>query len=348
MRRRIGITIEQARASLDATIDNANGRCYKAIHAGEILHWHRLHPDQVDLLNHESYRCRSRHLRDAVSLQLYGRVSRSNGTWQDWLFTTTPTPQTLAVLARANSDPPGLVEAYIYRRITAPGLRVHEMLQRLSGTPEPLSLQQWVADWQNDRVLGRLMGQVSEVLAWAILQTCLDAVGARVRVDVDRGRLQRFVAGDAAGRLLHAWLEAAGPESRPARVYRLGCSYAADGAVDLVTNFGLAAQVKYARLSVRAARRLAAKMPMPGSVICRRITGGSANGKDIVLLDGLLQSADRILLGQFGPQLGQVLRDRIRKAMWEELPCARPGAVQVFMAQRGYDRLPDWPLDRQQ
>lgn len=105
---------EEAKAALDKLISKSRVHLYKPIQIAEILYRKRLSPE-MNLLDLESYRTKSRKWRDDISIELLGRKCSSSAKFQDNLFDDNAIPpRVLYILGEENNNNKGAVEAYIY------------------------------------------------------------------------------------------------------------------------------------------------------------------------------------------------------------------------------------------
>ena len=79
------ISVKEAKASLDSLIKKSRVHLYKPIQIAEIL-YHQMTVENLDLLNLDSYRARSKKWRDDMSIRLLGRICTSSAKFQDNLF----------------------------------------------------------------------------------------------------------------------------------------------------------------------------------------------------------------------------------------------------------------------
>ena len=101
----------QAKAALDAVIKKSRVHLYKPIQIAEILYRDRVFQD-IDLLELEDYRTKSKRWRDDVCQVLLGRVCISSAKFQDDLFNETAIPPVLInELGKENRRTNGGVEA---------------------------------------------------------------------------------------------------------------------------------------------------------------------------------------------------------------------------------------------
>jgi HaeII restriction endonuclease len=111
------MTLQESKTALDKIIQKARVHFYKPIQIAEILHHDRVKQD-IDLINIDTYRNKSKVWRDAITERFVGRSSSSSAEYQEALFTKAMPPQTLVDLGRENRLKGGIVEAYIYRQFS--------------------------------------------------------------------------------------------------------------------------------------------------------------------------------------------------------------------------------------
>ena len=112
------INKDEAKKALDKIITKSRVHFYKPIQIAEILYRIRIYKD-IDPLNLEEYRNKSKNWRDDISIQLLGRKCSSSARFQDDLFNDNAIPpKVLNVLSKENILTNGAVEAYIYKKFT--------------------------------------------------------------------------------------------------------------------------------------------------------------------------------------------------------------------------------------
>ncbi len=308
-------------------------------------------PSRFAFADHETYRCASKHWRDVISTRLVGSNSRSNGSWQDNLFPGQSTPRMLAVLARENRRLGGAIEAYIYRRIGELYGSIGELVISIENSdPNEFSLRQFL-DQCCQSQLQRVKERIYEIIACAIIATLTKFLDVQVIATVSAKRFQ-LVANDEI--LLGAVLGM--PNGKPkrtaaGRLSRLGLTSAADGGVDIVSNFGFIAQVKHAALDDRLLSKLYAAVQIEGmAVICRSATfsspsdSGSPNTFSVITQDDLVRWSDRIVRGDFGLGAADFLCESLTAGLRLEFPACDPVDFAAFMTERGYIDMPPWKI----
>lgn len=117
-----------AKAALDAIIQKSRVHLYKPIQIAEILYRDRTIGD-INLLNLEDYRTRSKKWRDDICCVLLGRVCTSSAKFQDDLFNETAIPPVLInELGKEDKRTNGAVEAYIYNRFINKHIQLSDAL----------------------------------------------------------------------------------------------------------------------------------------------------------------------------------------------------------------------------
>lgn len=71
-------TVDEAKAALDSLVTKSRAHLYKPMQIAEILRVHRLEQEDIDPLNLETYRTKSKKWRDVVTSRLVGRNSTSS------------------------------------------------------------------------------------------------------------------------------------------------------------------------------------------------------------------------------------------------------------------------------
>ncbi|MEL4896392.1 HaeII family restriction endonuclease [Crocosphaera sp. Alani8] len=108
--------IEKAKTQLDKIINKSRTRFYKPIQIAEVLYHSRIQQN-IDPLNKEDYRIKSKVWRDQVTDRLLKQSSTSSSRFQDdiWNNNAMP-PDILNILDTFNKDHPGVIEKYIYEK----------------------------------------------------------------------------------------------------------------------------------------------------------------------------------------------------------------------------------------
>ena len=146
------MTVAEAKAKLDTVISKSRIHFYKPIQIAEILHHQRTVEPDLDLLDLNSYRTRSRKWRDIVSAELLGNVCTSSARFQDDLFNENAIPpNALYVLGQENLRTNGAVEAYIYSKFDTKHDQLEDaLLYCLSSTPADFQVRKLIDSFLNE------------------------------------------------------------------------------------------------------------------------------------------------------------------------------------------------------
>lgn len=345
--------LSQAKAELDRMLDNGHGKNFKPVRTAEIMFHHRTDPSMLNLADYESYRCLSKRWGDEVSQLLIGARSCSNAAWQSNLFSRAETPDVLVVLGPENRRRNGIIEAHIYRRLMTMQTAIAEVVAELARPCKAaFSLSQLLRRCRKEPALRRVMQRVFEIAAYAVLDVFVEGLGVVVNVQVPSERLalldhdDEFIAkvlGSPRSRL---------PVRQAGQIARVGLVNAADGGMDVCSNFAFGAQVKHAVVGGAQVRAFLGRSDSPAqTLICRSAaiehdddaTARAAATRVISEAD-LIAWSDLIARGRFGPIAAQVLRAKIAGELRREFPGCQPGRFAEFMCSRGYDKLPEWKV----
>lgn len=343
------MTIEELRRVEDEIIEKSHGQSFKAVHLAEILFRDRTTPGGLDLRDRESYRCASRRWRDEICARLIGTTSSSNTAWQDVLLPRWAPAKTLAELAAENRRLKGAIEADIYRRIAGVRLAIARLAADLD-RPDTgkFVLAAFLRHVRSEPVLQRVIGRVYEIVAFAVLDTLVEALNVQVRIELPAKRAELL---NDEGRFMSTVLRtapAAPPLRMAGRMSRVGVAHAADGGVDLISNFGFRGQVKHAVLKrARIETLVGPAADLVDVLICRSVVAGRGDtpvdDATVITEADLVTWSDRIAGGAFGTAAAAGLRKRIAVELRREFPGCQSDAFPLFLCERGYDVMPTWP-----
>ena len=222
---------------------------------------------------------------------------------------------------------------------------------RLEGSdPKEFSLRQFL-DQCCQSQLQRVKERIYEIIACAIIATLTRFLDVQVITTVSAKRFQ-LVANDEI--LLAAVLGM--PKGTPqktvaGRLSRLGLTSAADGGVDIVSNFGFVAQVKHAALDARLLSKIYGAVQIEGmTVICRSVKFSSSSGSEgpntfsVITEDDLVRWSDQIVRGDFGLGAADFLCERLTAGLRLEFPACDPVDFAAFMTERAYIDMPPWKI----
>ena len=175
-----------AKKALDSVIKKSRVHLYKPIQIAEILYRIRTVGD-INPLNLEDYRAKSKKWRDEVCLPLLGRVCTSSARFQDDLFNDNAIPPIMInELSKENLRTNGAVEAYIYRRFINKHDQLSDaLLYCMNATREDFSVKQFIDSFWNEPGLKRSLDKIYEIIVYALFATLVDALNLVVEVSVD-------------------------------------------------------------------------------------------------------------------------------------------------------------------
>jgi type II restriction enzyme len=228
------VDINSAKQKLDHVIKRSRVEMYKPIQVAEVLARART-SNEVNLAQVETYRVKSRQWRDEVTLGLFNKVSTSTMRFQDdlWNESAVPPPAMIA-LGKANSANK-TVEAYIYRFVADKNKDLAGARATLSRLKTSQELKEVLKAFSSSKLTSSA-DRLFEILATAVFKCELSQSGYTIQVD----RTLRKDPKKSVDSLVD--LVSSGP--MPLEVGRLGHTNAADGGLDIWTNFGVAVSVK--------------------------------------------------------------------------------------------------------
>jgi HaeII restriction endonuclease len=337
------MNLKDARERLDSLIRKSRAHFYKPIHVAEVLHQCRV-GGVKNVGNLEDYRARSKHWRDEVCQLVLGRKCTSSAQYQDAVFGDRGCPpKALRALADFNNSLKGGVEAYIYGRFRSTADQVAAVASYVEKCqPQDLSIAAMLTRFDNSSQLGRSADKVFEICVAALLATMTEALKLRVRLEWDGDAAQS----GAGQELLRAFgVEPAVVDSAiPARSFRVGSTNAADGGVDIATNFGVVVQVKRRQLDLDMVSTAVAAVSAPRLLLaCESYAQAAVKAcAERATLLGMKALESWFKACASGPG-AQILKQKIVEGLEVEFPSVRSFAQ--FMRDRGYDtmRLPsEW------
>jgi hypothetical protein len=324
--------IDAAKAKLDYVIGRGRVEMYKPIQIAEVLHTARV-MGGIDLSDLETYRTQSKHWRDEVSRRLLDKSSTSSAKFQDdvWNESAVP-PAAMVALGAANAES-GVVEAYIYGQIIEKNKKI-AVARAIVANLKTIKDVESLLDAFKGKSLVRSADRLFEVLATAVFKTELSQTTYTISVDRPQAP-ERTLSVDGLVDLV-----AASP--MPLMVDRLGHTNAADGGLDIWTNFGVAVNVKRRTLTRQLVEQISADTPI-GSlhIVCLDIDSDARTWLEERRKDGLkisittqddLLDSVRALLD--GPKSSLFFTKTLLDAFDREFPMAK--TLNEFASARGY------------
>lgn len=347
-------TVAQAKQALDTVIKKSRVHLYKPIQIAEILFKHRTEPTlNIDLLELETYRLRSKQWRDIVCLQFLGRVSTSSARFQDNLFENNAIPPpVLAVLGQENIQNKGVVEAYIYQAFEEKHLQLDHALQScLNSNRETFKLEQFLEQFWEQPGLKRSLDKVFEIVVYALFEALTTAIEVKIDIYFDPSRIE----------ILHEFSEFAekilnlNPDNSrktlPAHFHRVGVTNAADRGLDIYANFGSIVQVKHLALDEQLAESVVTSITANKIIIvCKSAEKNVINSllhqlgwrskiQSIITTDDLVVWYQKALTGIHADMLGEKVIQTLASEIKNEFPSVGNSEFQDFKRKRGYDKL---------
>ncbi len=348
--------INEAKARLDSIINKTRTRYYKPIQIAEALYRSRIHRD-IDILQLESYRTKSKQWRDKVCKRLLNQTSTSSSKFQDdiWNNTAMP-PNILKSLDRVNKEFSGIVERYIYYKFIERQSGIVSIIEKVkleSYTPTKFYLAELLDLFRKKPGLTRSIDKCYEIVTYSLFETVVTGLEAEITIKIPQEKselLQEFAT--LAKVLLNIdikrmqWTE-------PAHIYRVGVTNAADRGLDMWTNFGPAIQVKHLTLDENAIREIVDRVESDHIVIvCRDIDariiktiisqiGWGKRVRGIIKESELIEWYELCLRGKFSALLSPILMKLLIESFEVEFPeaCDRANKITEFCQERGYTEI---------
>ena len=346
----------RAKAALDNLIRISRTHLYKPIQIAEILYYNRQFPDEVSLLDLETYRTQSKHWRDRVTLRLVGTVSTSNSRYQDDLFNEHAIPpHILNILGKINRQYDGVIENYIYHRFRQRQIDVLDAYDYLQhATPATFSLDDFLIFFEQRPGLKRSIDKAFEMITYALFSTIIDKLDIWITVEV------RNSDDEAKNTFLNFLKLFFGEEVTQnvvefkAQIYRSGVTNAADRGLDMWANFGSAIQVKHISINEDIAVGISDSIRAEHIiVVCR--TADKAIIQTITSQLGLrirgivtqneLNEWYSLSLKQYPDDMGEQILRYLRDEFRQEFTFV--DQLDSFFLERGYDAtllIHDWKV----
>ena len=347
--------LDEARQRVLALVLNGLGLFFKAFQVIELLRIDRIESGSVDFADPDSYLAKSREHRDAVTLTLSGRCSRSNMEWQDNWFRQPENQRALRLYGKENRRRPASGEADVARAIQT---KLAPLTALIAGVEQAqkggFAAAQLLQRCRENTRLRRYQPVIFDAFAAAVCATLIDAFELDVTVSSNSPFLPKLDHDAALRRLFPALQSSGSAPPQRGRLDRNGPIFAADGGVDLSSNYGCHFEIKHATLDDKLANRICrASCVSHLIVICRDVHPAHRNlvtGQDdsnpmirgAITEDDLVRLSDEIVSGEFGADRERQLCGRLVAELSRACPLAQPGRFERWMCERGYDVAPKW------
>lgn len=324
---------EDAKNALDKVIQKSRVHLYKPIQIAEILHRDRTVGD-IDLLDLDTYRSKSKKWRDEVCVELLGRVCTSSAKFQDNLFDDNAIPpMMLNLLGQENRRTNGAVEAYIYGLFSKKHGQLETALNYcLNATVNSFDVETFINSFWNEPGLRRSLDKVYEIIVYALFSTLVNELNLQVEISVDDNKKDLLTEfGDFAKKIMcldgtHLTY------SQDAKVYRVGITNAADRGLDMYSNWGPAIQIKHLTLDVKLAENIVSGVSSDKIVIvCKDAEknvivslltqiGWKCHIQSVVTEGDLISWYEKALRGKYSTELGKPLLSCLIEEIAQEFP----------------------------
>ncbi len=345
-------TKEEAKKALDLVIAKSRVHLYKPIQIAEVLYRDRVHKD-INLLNLEDYRTKSKAWRDDISRPLLGRVCTSSARFQDDLFNENAIPPILInELGKENRRTNGAVEAYIYRRFTNKHAQLQSALDYcLKATKETFDVKAFIDSFWKEAGLKRSLDKVYEIVVYSLFSTLVEALNLQVEISVDADRFDILSEFEDFTKMVMCIDHFNPTFVQDARVYRVGVTNAADRGLDMYSNWGPAIQIKHLSLDIELAESIVGSVSSDRIVIvCKEAEKGiivslltqigwRSHIQSVITEDDLINWYERALRGKYSELMGDKLISSLAEEIADEFPSVDD--IPQVLKDRHYENISD-------
>lgn len=345
--------LQEAKKALDRVIIKSRIHLYKPIQIAEILYRDRVFGD-IDLLNLETYRTKSKAWRDKICIVLLGRISTSSAKFQDDLFNAIP-PHLIAAMGAYNREQNGIVEAYIYRQFVEKYAQLRNALNYCANTTKENFCVQYFLDlFWHEAGLRRSIDKVYEIITHSLFDTLAQALELQITLSINKDKADilhefqdfTYAVMNLSQDMLHT--------TKQARVYRVGVTNAADRGLDMYANWGIAIQIKHLSLDITLAQEIISHIHSDKIVIvCKDAEkdviysllaqiGWNDRIQSIITENDLIAWYEKAMRGQYANLLGDTLLQTLNCAIMEEFPSVQ--SLPHILLDRHYERLDMWNI----
>lgn len=348
----------QSKQALDKIIKKSRVHFYKPIQIAEILYHDRANKS-LDILDLESYRNASKRWRDQITQKIIGRISASSQKYQDNVFEENAIPpRLLKELADFNRKNKGIVEAYVYRSLQHKLEMVYEIEKYIKqSNPDNFELSKLLKFFVMTPGLRRSVDKMFEITVYALFSTVVRVLKAEVVIELgnrDEEVLKDFQQFIKMVLGIDLTTERV---FKPASLFRVGVTNAADQGLDMLSNFGPVIQVKHLTLTPELAEEITTGIAADSIVIvCIDAEKEAINAlliqigmesriQGIITLSDLESWYKLCLSNKYRSTLGQSLLSDLYREFELEFPSSQE--IEPFIKERGYDSIkfsPDWDI----
>ena len=236
---------------LNKLIKKSRLHFYKPIQIAEILYHHRTEKN-FNLNEVENFRNISKKWRDEITKKLVGSVSTSSQKFQDNIFDENAIPpSTLSELGKLNQN--AIVEKYIYKIISSKFKNL-EKIVNLCEDKDKFDLSELLNIARNNDDLRRSIDKIYEVIVYSILTELFNDIELKIKLDVNSNNINKKYK-----KYSNYFLNFDTKKKVSSKVFRAGVANAADGGIDLWSNFGWLIQVKHLILNKETFKKIVEK-----------------------------------------------------------------------------------------
>ena len=249
---------------LNKLIKKSRLHFYKPIQIAEILYHHRTEKN-LNLNEVETFRNISKKWRDEITKKLVGSVSTSSQKFQDNIFDENAIPpSTLSELGKLNQN--AIIEKYIYELISSKFKNLEKIIS-LCEDKDKFDLSELLSAARNDNDLRRSIDKIYEVIVYSILTELFNDIELKIKLDVNSNNINKKYK-----KYLNSFLNFDTKKKVSSKVFRAGVANAADGGIDLWSNFGWLIQVKHLILDKETFKKIVEKQNSEKIIIiCRDV-----------------------------------------------------------------------------
>lgn len=341
---------ESAKKALDNIIQKSRVHLYKPIQIAEILYHHRIERN-IDLLNLEDYRNKSKKWRDEITIPLLGSKCTSSAKFQDNLFDENAIPpQTLQVLGEENLQTNGAVEAYIYSCFDNKHVQLADALEYcLASTPKTFYVKEFIDSFWNEPGLKRSLDKVYEIVVYSLFSTLVESLNLKVEISVDPRYILLLKDFEDFSEKVMCLDTNNMSYVQNAKVYRVGVTNAADRGLDMYSNWGPAIQIKHLTLDETLAENIVSSVSSDKIVIvCKDAEkniilslltqiGWKSHIQSVVTENDLICWYEKALRGKYS----NVLAEKLLTTLSEEIALEFPSVNEIpdVLKERRYDKI---------
>lgn len=349
----------EAKNAIDKIINKTRVHFYKPIQIAEVLFHYRHARNSIVPSDLNTYRTASKKWRDDVTSRLVGSLSTSSSKFQDDVFNDSAMPPLLLdKLAQLNKKYPGMVEAYIYRRMEVKFKSINEIRRYITAsTAENFSLSALVEMFDKKGGLKKSMDKVYEIITYSLFLSIVKALNAQVTLEVlnkDEEVLRDF---KSFIKTVLGIDETTTKLISPASLYRVGSTNAADAGLDMWANFGPAFQVKHLSLSSGWIEKSSDKLLADKLIIiCKdgektaiasiiSQLGLQEKIQGIITFSDLKEWYELAMSKKYRQKLGTQILEDLGREFNNEFPAITN--LHPFIKERGYQNitmLPEWQI----